>query len=185
MEGDAGVNGQGSNELAAHELDVGELLEQRAAQLARRVDDGLDREVLYEVAVVQVAGETFGIAAEALREIVAVPPVAELPGVSSPLYGIAQVRGELMSVVSMADLLNLQGERDEQQLAVLDGTQGPVGLLINHVIGVRRVHADELAPSFANQDARTHAVQAMTNDFVAIVDTAALLGDPRLIVNHT
>ncbi|MGI9332304.1 MAG: chemotaxis protein CheW [Gammaproteobacteria bacterium] len=166
------------------ELDVHALLEQRAAQLARKVDDGIDREVVYEVAVVQVAGETFGIAADALREIVIKPPVAELPGVSSPLCGIVHVRGELMSVIGTADLLNLQGECDEQQLAVLDGPEGPVGLLIDHVIGVRRVHADELAPSFANQDARTHAVKAMTNDFVAILDTATLLGDPRLIVNH-
>ena len=170
---------------ANEELDLENILEQRAVQLARRTEDGIDREVIYEVAVVQVAGETFGVAADALREIVAAPSIAELPGVSSPLRGIAQVRGELLAVAGMADLLNLQGERNEQQLAVLEGPEGPVGLLIDEVVGVRRVYADELAQSFANQDARTRAVKAMTNDFVAILDTATVVGDPRLIVNHT
>ena len=80
-----------------------------------------------------------------VREVLTVPPLARVPGARSWLRGLANVRGQLLSVVDLHELAG--GEptvptRASRVIAVKH-PEIPAGLLVDEVRGFRRFQPDE------------------------------------------
>jgi purine-binding chemotaxis protein CheW len=169
----------------SHQLSFDRVLEERAKALARPGDVDHDRELDSTVAVVVIGHETFGIPVESLREIVRVPPIARLPHLPTWVAGIAQLRGELLCVVHTALWFHLLTASTPELLAVMEGPEGPVGLLVDAVVGFREVYANEIAALFGRSIAAGgRPIRAVTNDLVALLDAERILRSERVIVDN-
>jgi purine-binding chemotaxis protein CheW len=158
------------------------VLRKRAEELARPLEDG-SRGTLYSVAVLALGDEQIAIEADHLREIVKVPPVAPVPSTPPWITGITQLRGELLAVVDLAHLLGLEPRGERALLAVVDAAEGPVGLLVEKVLGFREIRAEELSTIEAVDPRRP--VRAITRDLVTTLDMERLLASDSLRVGST
>lgn len=167
------------------DIDVDSVLAERAERLARGGAGADERKLAYQIALLAVGSERFGIPASGLREIVAAPPVAALPGLPAYLQGVSQIRGDLICIVDLAKLMDIEGVETTNALAIVEGAQGAIGLLADEVLGFRDVHSDELAEGFVGASrADNRPVEAMTKDLVAIIDLERLLESGQLVVDQ-
>jgi CheB methylesterase/CheW-like domain len=80
------------------------LLDERARKLATRETNAAPRELFDRVTLVEVGREVYGLSLGHLREIARATPIAALPGLPSFILGVTAIRGELVSVVDLAEL---------------------------------------------------------------------------------
>lgn len=85
------------------------------------------------VVVCRVAGERFALPVSAVREVVATPPLARVPGAPDAVRGIANVRGALVTVVSGPVLFGIRDRGGTDWLLVLAQFDGTVGLEVDEV----------------------------------------------------
>ena len=162
------------------------VLEQRARELAKRIEATGPDDVWGTFVVLRVADDSFGIAAETLREIVPLPRVAPLPRTPAWLPGVIQLRGEAISVVDLARWFQVPGATSPRFVAVIAGTTGPLGLMVDEVLDVREVRREELAESFSSsQQSQGRPVAAVTRDLVSLLDHDRLTTHGDLIVRQT
>jgi len=160
------------------------VLRRRADTLARPADQTRHRQAQMVVAVVTLAQERYGLPALALREITRAPAIVPLPSLPPWIVGIVAVRGEILCAIDLATWLGIHQPGRPDFLAVVDGPQGTAGLLVDGVLGLREIYADDLAEAEdPSRDAQT-LVRATTRDMVSILDLEVLLGRDDLIVQE-
>jgi purine-binding chemotaxis protein CheW len=159
------------------------VLRRRADALARPADETRHRRAQMVVAVVTLAQERYGLPARALREITRAPAIVPLPGLPPFVVGIVAVRGEILCAVDLATWLGIPQSGRPDFLAVVDGPQGAAGLLVDGVLGLREIYADDLAEVEDPTRATETLVRATTRDMVTILDLEVLLGRSDLIVH--
>jgi purine-binding chemotaxis protein CheW len=173
--------------MTAHEreTDCGErldVLRRRAAALARAGTDESARKTIDTVVILQVAGEKLGIPITALREITPLRPAADIAGLPAWCRGIVQVRGEILSVLDLHKWLSLGGVPTPRYLAVLEGKPGAIAVLVDAVLDVQPIYADDIASSFEATPGRGR--RAVTRDLVTLLDVSAMLEADELIVDQ-
>lgn len=158
------------------------ILEDRARKLAERGAAVAPRALRLRVVLVEAGRESYGFPVGSLREIVHATPVTQLPGLPAFIPGIASVRGELMSVVDLAELHGRGKTGDSAYFAILESSRGSVAVRIETVIGFRDVFEDEIAETLTTVQEDTGLTHVVTKDFVSLLDVDQLLSSERLIV---
>jgi chemotaxis signal transduction protein len=85
------------------------------------------------VVVCRVGSERFALPVGAVREVVATPPRARIPGVSPAVRGIANVRGSLITTLSGPALMGFPADVPAEWLLLLSGWRGRVGIEVDEV----------------------------------------------------
>jgi twitching motility protein PilI len=77
---------------------------------------------------------------EDVREVITVPRLTRVPGAKPWMLGVANVRGNLLPVTDLGQLLGRQRlpEQREQRVLVFNSDRVPAGLLIDEVAGYRQ-----------------------------------------------
>jgi len=83
--------------------------------------------------VCRAGGERFALPVAAVREVVAAPVLARIPGAPAAVRGLANVRGALVTAVSAPVLLGLPDPSPSEWLVVLALFGGRVGLEVDEV----------------------------------------------------
>lgn len=80
-----------------------------------------------------------------VREVIPMPRVTRIPNARSWLLGLANVRGNLLTIVDLAGLLQTgpQPEGRAARVLVFNSDQAPLGLLVDEVIGYRTFTVNE------------------------------------------
>jgi twitching motility protein PilI len=81
-----------------------------------------------------------------VREVLPVPEqVTRVPGAKPWLRGIANLRGQLLTVVDLKSFLGAGGATSERQTRILivASREVPTGLVVDEVLGFRRFGADD------------------------------------------
>ena len=162
-----------------------QILEARARALAEKTDAEEQVAVYDTVVVVTVGEEKLGIPAGSLRAINERFSVTPVFGTPSWLAGITHLRGELLSVVHLAHWLGQPHRRQGPRLAVVEGPEGALGLLIDEVIGFREVLESELSTALSPNAATQRFTRAITRDLVTILDVGQLLSSPEIVVDQS
>lgn len=154
-------------------MDRDEVLKLRAERLAARRPSATDAVDYTEVVEVQVGPERFGFSSELVREVVARPPLTLLPHLPSHLRGVATVRGEVIGVVDLARSFGLTSAGEAFLLVVAD-PRGPVGLLVDAIVGSRRVPATDGETAAAGS---ARPLRGVTSDGLQLVDALRLVDE--------
>ncbi len=115
----------------------------------------------------------------------AVQPVRDLtplPCVPSFVAGVLNVRGTVLTVLDLAQCLELGPTTITPNTVIVltdcanDGEAGLVGLLVDEVIAVRSLDLTQLAPTFSNDP----TIRGIAEAEIVVLDLPALLTDNRV-----
>lgn len=156
-----------------------ELLERRARELSQglefeeTVTDGI------EVMACQLGGERYAIETRYIFEAFPLTQVTPVPGAGATLAGIANLRGTLLPVFDLGQVLGFQHAiSDLVRVVVLGRAGAELGVLVDYVEELIVVPRETLhdAPMEAAADS---LVLGMTEDALVVLDGGELLDDRR------
>lgn len=129
------VRSQASRDLAdwLREQAAADLDDQRSAAPAAAVGE---RHVVY-----RLGEQTFASPISQLREVVRLPAVTPVPGTPDWLLGVANIRGDVLSVVDFPAALGVTGGATGKRSVLVAGTSDgrlSLGLTVDEVMGIRR-----------------------------------------------
>jgi purine-binding chemotaxis protein CheW len=131
-----------------------EAAEALAAQLADEMDEDL---LTRQFVTFHLQNEVFAVNMAAVREIIRVPEVTRVPLAPGALDGVANLRGQVVPIVSLRRLLGLEERAaDEATRAVVVDVGQPVGFVVDRVssvIGVEPGQLEDVAESGGAIDA--------------------------------
>lgn len=88
-----------------------------------------------------------------VNEILSIPDVTRVPGARSWMLGVASVRGNLIPLIDLKDLLSGEATSvsDSTRVLLVRQSGGSVGLLVDEVVGQRNFSADQRTGAPAQQ----------------------------------
>ena len=104
-----------------------------------------------QVVTFRLGVENYGVPVSKIREIIRPMKTFPVPGLSEPVDGVINLRGEIIPVVRMHPVLGvddsgcLDDER-KQRVIILDGESGGFGFLVDEVWEVVKVSASDVKP---------------------------------------
>jgi purine-binding chemotaxis protein CheW len=163
------------------------VLQARARAAARQPLPAAADDEQVQVVEFQLAYERYAIETRWMREVVALRDLTPLPGAPAFVAGLVNVRGRVVSVVDLKAFFDLpaKGLPDLNRVLVIADETLEFGLLVDAVLGVARIPADQIQPALPTlTGVRERYLRGLAPDRLAVLDGARLLGDPRIVVNQ-
>lgn len=104
------------------------------------------REEVREFLAFELAGERFALPLGAVREILKLAPITEVPRARSHVLGILSVRGRITTVLDLRRRLRMAAATPTKasRILLVSGGDEVVGLLVDSVDQVLRLHEEEI-----------------------------------------
>lgn len=152
------------------------IFEGRARALARRPDvgDGSDGRAVVAFAI---AGERYAVDTHHAVEVGPAGEIAQVPGLPPIWAGVVNVRGSMRAVLDLGTYLELppsEAPPDSFYLVFVAHGEITIGLLSDSAPEFTRIDAGSLR---APVSSASKAVEAVTPDFLSILDVRQLIDD--------
>ena len=175
------------------ELPWGEALESDQARLARRAaalarqQNSAASEATIALLLFRLGEEVHGLDLAVIEKVMNWRPCVGMPGAPDYLLGLAEVNGEILSVIDLGRLLGLPGgvAAASGQVILLGKREHRFGLHVAGLEGIRHVALIEIQPppvSLPTGQARYW--RGMTPEGVIILDAEKLMNAPELTINQ-
>jgi purine-binding chemotaxis protein CheW len=104
-----------------------------------------------DVVEFEIGSGLYGMDINLVREIVEMLPITRLPGSQNCIVGVINLRGEVTTIISISDLLNIKdqsGKKDEKIIVMVsDHTGGSnIGIIVRDVHSVLSVPVEDIEP---------------------------------------
>lgn len=162
-----------------------DLLQKRARRVERAAQQVETRQLL-EVLIIHLYSEKYAVPITEIQAVYEQIPVTYLPDVPSHIAGIANVRGQLVTVLDMARILEIPiPNADEQQtLVMLTYEDAYIALLVQKVGEVSNLPIEELTPVSGANAKHSSYLQGVLADGTVLLNLQQLLDDPALEVSQ-
>ena len=170
----------------AHVEGPADILRARARVLARPLEFD-STEGMLQVVEFRVAQERYAIETAHVREVHPLKDLTPLPATPAFVQGIVNVRGHIVAVLNLRELLDLprEGLTDLHRIILIEGPQMELGLLADSVTGVRLISAASLQPALPTLTGmRADFLRGLTADHLIVLDVGRLLADPGIVVHE-
>jgi len=163
------------------------ILKARARALARERDrEATDRHYI-EVLEFFVSTERYGIESSYVRKVYPLKELTPLPCTPSFVLGIANVRGQILSVIDIKKFFDLpeKGLTNLNKVILLRADKMEFGILAGAILSVKRVSINDIQPALPTlTGAREKYLIGITKEQVIILDAKKLLTDKSIIVHE-
>jgi len=163
------------------------VLRERALKLARKTEEvGYEKETL-KLIEFMLAHERYAVEVQYVREVYPLKDLTPVPCTPSFVLGIINVRGQVVSVMDLKDLLDLPKKEitDLFRVLIIQNQDMELGILADEVLGEQRISVDEIHSGLAVAGRiRADYVKGVTKDRLIVLDADKLLSDPTVIVHH-
>jgi purine-binding chemotaxis protein CheW len=140
-------------------------------------DEAADATV--ELLTFNLSDEEYAFRISEIQEIVRVLSITRIPKTEPYLLGITSLRGKITPVIDLKKILSLKNEsggvKKKQKILILKGTKGPIGVLVDNVIGVVRTSSStivETPPHLPEEEMRfIEGVAIVDGRFISIIRT--------------
>ena len=135
--------------------------------------------------VLSLSNETFAVSVEQVKEIIRVPLITWVPGSRGPVKGVINLRGSIVPVLDLAEVLSLKpGDAGpDTRVVIVDTAEGMVGMLVESVEEVADIPTSALEPSMRTLAQRQkNFVKAQTNFkdvLVGVLDMDRVINESR------
>ncbi|UCG78766.1 MAG: purine-binding chemotaxis protein CheW [Nitrospirota bacterium] len=136
---------------------------------------------LVELLVFNLVNEFYAFRLSDLQEVLKDQILTRVPKMPSFIIGLTSLRGKIIPVMDLNGRLEIKGEREtgKKQIAIIKGTRGPIGMVIDKVVGVKRVEEDDIMepPSHLDDDQIRFidSVVNVGNRFISIIKISEVL----------
>lgn len=162
------------------------ILRARAAKLAFVPEEKTADRSYFEVVEFSLGKERYAIESIHIREIDALHDFTPLPGAARFVLGLANLRGQILSIISLKKLFDLpeKGLTDLNKVLVVHGQNMEMGILADAILGVRSLCREDLNNSLPLLTGiRAEYLMGIAQDALAVLNVTRILGDKRLVVN--
>lgn len=170
-----------------------ELLKTRARMLARPLAEDSERTLAYQVVAFGLSGNRLAVETKLTEEVFPIKDLTPVPKMPDYVLGLTNLRGHIISVLSLSGLLGLEGStanRPKNPIAIDEGEKIAVlvkfgalklALAVDELLGVREVDYLELSENSACLSERLAGLcLAMTTDRLIILDAKRLFKDSMI-----
>jgi purine-binding chemotaxis protein CheW len=151
--------------------DVGAAWEAIARGANGHPDGSLEPSERLHLITFSLAGASYAVRVESVREIVRMRPITPIPRVAAAVRGVISLRGEMVQVVDMRCRLGLppaEPTRTSRIIVVRLDDGRVAGLFVDSVREVLRVARDAMLPASADAMA-VDALCARGDEFVSLI----------------
>jgi purine-binding chemotaxis protein CheW len=138
------------------------------------------------VIIFTLAAETYGIESAFVREVYPLKDFTPLPGVPSYIFGIVNVRGQILPVVDLKKFFNLpeKGLGDLNRVIILYDDQMEFGILADVVQGTQDIELEDIltVPPTINGIGEEY-LKGVTKERLIVLNAKRLLSDKNIVVN--
>lgn len=168
--------------------ETGKILKARAQALAREPErDDVNGESV-EILEFSLAYESYGVESSFVREVYPLKAFTPLPGTPPFVFGIVNVRGQIISVIDLKKFFELpdKGLSDLNKVVIVHNPVLEFGILADAIAGIRSIRISEIQPSLPTLTGiRQDYLRGVTPDRLVVLDAAKLLADKALVVHET
>ena len=164
------------------------ILKARARLLAQEPPKAALAGTFLEIIEFRLASETYGIESMFVREIHTLRDFTPLPGVPAFVIGIANIRGQIISVVDLKKFFNLpdKGLGELNKVIIIRNKRMEFGILADAVLGTRSVPLEAIqAPPATVTGIGAEYSKGITGARIIVLDAQKILDDGKMIVNET
>lgn len=164
--------------------EIKQILKARAKVLAEAPATGDSLESI-EILEFQLANEHYAVETCYVREAYPLDNLTALPHTPDFVMGVANIRGEILSVVDIKRFFGLpeKGISHLNQLIVLESGSMIFGILADFLTGVRRLPIEQIRTARKSPTGINGCyIHGITSSGLAVLDAKALLTDEKIIV---
>jgi purine-binding chemotaxis protein CheW len=168
--------------------EIARVLSERAAILARVPESAGIPEAMLELLHFTLGKERCAVETRYVNEVVRPSELTRLPGAPAHMLGIMNLRGMLLPVFDLRELLRAgAGESSERaRLLVLGRERAEVGVYADAVQGITTIPESALlSHADASLGGPRDYLRGVTREAHVVIDVAELLADDRLCVGDT
>ncbi|ACN98875.1 chemotactic response regulator CheV [Sulfurihydrogenibium azorense Az-Fu1] len=127
-----------------------------------------------------------GVNVAKVREVLRTPTLTKIPNMPSQVEGMAEIRGELIPVISLAKWMNIHEPPERKRyLLFMEFLREKVGVIIHRANRIRRISWKDIkkAPEVVNQrlNGRITGVVEVEDGLLLILDFEGILNDMNLL----
>lgn len=161
------------------------LLSERAAAYAQAPERVLLASEQIEVLAFDLGGEHYAIESRFVSEVLRAPEITDVPGTPALLCGVTNLRGEIMAVMDIGQLLGAPHQDEQCPWVLVLGQDRPeLGIVVQTVTEVAGMRTDALLPpARASHEINREWIRGVTADAVVVLDGRQLLEDQRLHID--
>jgi purine-binding chemotaxis protein CheW len=167
------------------------ILRARAMRLAREPEREEEAENDLEVLAFLLAHETYAIETAYIREVYPLTELTPLPCTPDYIFGIINIRGEIITVVDMKKFFDLpeKGITNLNRVIIAQIAQAEedmeLGILADEILGIRDFPASGLHPPLPTMTG-IHAgyIKGVTGEGLILLDMERFLSDKQLTVHE-
>ena len=117
-----------------------------AEQLKQKIQYGI------QIVTFRLGPENYGVPVAKIREIIRPMNTFPVPGLSEPVAGVINLRGEIIPVVRMHPVLGIEESPDSEdeerkrRVIILDVESGGFGFIVDEVWEVVKVSSEDVQP---------------------------------------
>ena len=162
-------------------------LKNRAIAMAQEPEQKRTASAILEVITFSLAAETYGIESAFVREVYQLKDFTPLPGASSFIFGIVNVRGQILPVVDLKKFFNLpeKGLGEMNKVIILSNAQMEFGIMADIVNGTQAIELEDIqvAPPTVSGIGEKY-LKGITKGHIIVLDAESILNDEKIIVNE-
>jgi purine-binding chemotaxis protein CheW len=139
---------------------------------------------LTQLVVFKLGSEEYGFDISKVREIHAMEEIAKVHGSSSYIEGVVNLRGRLLTVISLRKRFAMEGLEPAApgaaKIVVVDAPDAPVGFVVDEVIEVARISKEDVedAPHYVKKNIEADyilGIAKVEGRLITIVDPVKVL----------
>lgn len=164
-----------------------ELLEARAKRVERAVQQQ-ETQQLIEVIFVRLRNESYALPVAAVMAVHEHTSLTRLPGAPIHIAGIANVRGQIVTVLDLGHILGVpltEAESTEKALVLLSFDDSHTALLVDRVLEVTNITNEDLSPLPITDSHQQGYLRGVLENGTVLLDLETIISDPALIVDHS
>lgn len=165
----------------------GQVLKERARQLAGAEVRKQDRELPLELVEFRLAEETYALECTYISEVCPLRSLTPIPGAPAFVLGIVNIRGQIVSVIDLKKFFDLppKGLSDLTRVIVLKDDEMEFGILAEEVMGTTSIPPGEIQPPLPTLTGiRSDYLKGIAKNRLIVLDALKLLSDEKIIVNQ-
>jgi purine-binding chemotaxis protein CheW len=161
-------------------------LKNRAIAMAQEPEKKRETSTITEIIEFVLAAESYGIESAFVMEVYPLKDYTPLPGLPPYIFGIINVRGQILPVIDLKKLFNLpeKGLGELNKVIILRDRQMEFGILADVVSGTQTIAVEDIlaVPSTVSGIGEEY-LKGVTKERLIVLNAKRLLSDKSIVVN--
>lgn len=100
----------------------------------------------FRYSIVRISGKYFGIEVKYVREVTLLPVVTRVPNVHKSILGVFNLRGQIVSVIDIRNLMNLPDEKitEDYFVVIIENDGITLGFVVEKVLDVFPIDSNKI-----------------------------------------